>query len=164
MHTLSTIHTALHESLGIATLLAAFIAIALHVAWRPSRSSRRGADYRTFRFVEIPTEMGKDDFLMAINDSTGIEASALQNARQSVRSYSFTKSIEDSSKWNTATVCFDFLPSSLESLLSSPGKRTARLNRLHLPGHDFCVQIDEDFMGLTPLYWPDEYDVEYEAF
>lgn len=101
----------------------------------------------TLRFQEIPQDVEMSELRSALTKEEGHEVVGM----------SWTPSTSGPER--TATVCF--APSS--SFIESIGpKRPIRNTRSTLTSvaRTFDVQVDEEFMGMTPLYWPDHWDME----
>lgn len=101
----------------------------------------------TLRFQEIPQDVEKAEFLSALTKAKG----------HGVVGMSWTPSTSGPER--TATVCF--APSS--SFIHSLGPKGSIINTrttLMSAARTFDVQVDEEFQGMTPLCWPDHWDME----
>lgn len=111
-----------------------------------AREPRRSVE-TTLRFQEIPQDVEMSEFRSALTKVEGHEVVGM----------SWTPST--SGPEHTATVCFAPCSSFMESLgLKKPIRNTR--TTLKSAARTIDVQVDEEFLGMTPLYWPDHWDME----
>lgn len=101
----------------------------------------------TLRFQEIPQDVKKAEFRSALAKEEGHEVVGM----------SWTPSTSGPER--TATVCFAPSSSFIQSLGLKGSIRNTRTTLVSAAG-TFDVQVDEEFQGMTPLYWPDHWDME----
>jgi len=133
--------------------------IPLYISRRGARESKDGSPIptapreprpsveTTLRFRQIPQDVEKSEFRSALAKDEGHELVGM----------SWTPSTSGLER--TATVCFAPHSSFIDFLGPKKSMHNTRTT-LMSAARTFDVQVDEEFQGMTPLYWPDHWDME----